>query len=270
MHFYPKQRVISLENSWRTVMRLYCTPENFENVARICRDGFAATAARRARSIAEGKRTRAAFMKNIVSGLPWAGFSIVGSLLMGFSPLLDEPRYVYVLLGVGTIASLAGGALRRLLGVGSLAILAALTLMMFVRGSEVHTDIFGLARASGFGLAKEGSSGIFLALAILGMMLVAIASLRNTLAATRPGQSGREIAQTSTLIGIGLVLLVVASAWFVYRKTQAPSSMPEIQTVEVHSFDPILLREFKLRYNEMIERMRVYKESSAISGLQPA
>lgn len=30
---HPRARVITLNNSWRTVLRLYCTPENFEKVA---------------------------------------------------------------------------------------------------------------------------------------------------------------------------------------------------------------------------------------------
>lgn len=33
VHFHPAQRVISLMNSWRVVVRLYCTFENYEKVA---------------------------------------------------------------------------------------------------------------------------------------------------------------------------------------------------------------------------------------------
>ena len=33
IHLHPAQRVISLMNSWRVVVRLYCTPENYERVA---------------------------------------------------------------------------------------------------------------------------------------------------------------------------------------------------------------------------------------------
>jgi len=263
--YYPRQHVISLKNSWRTVLRLHCNPENFEEVARICRNGFAASAAQRENQIAEGRRGRAAFMRCIGSGLPWAVLSIVGSLLIGFSPLLDEPRYVYALLGVSTAASLAGGGLRRLLGVVSLVILAALTLLMLTKGSEVHTDIFGLMKASGFDAATGGSGGMVLALAILGMVLVTVASLHNTIAAALTGQPDRRVAQTSTLIGIGLVLLVVVCGWLAYWRTQSLPAKPEIQTVEIRSHDPMLLREFKLRYNAMIENMRVYNGSSGNS-----
>lgn len=34
VHFHPAQRVISLMNSWRVVVRLYGTPENYEKVAK--------------------------------------------------------------------------------------------------------------------------------------------------------------------------------------------------------------------------------------------
>lgn len=34
---YPGPRVITLSNSWRTVVRLYCTPEDYPRVAALCR-----------------------------------------------------------------------------------------------------------------------------------------------------------------------------------------------------------------------------------------
>ncbi len=47
--YFPGSRVISLRNSWRTVLRLHCTAENYEQVAIAVADG-----------IARGARSRAA------------------------------------------------------------------------------------------------------------------------------------------------------------------------------------------------------------------
>jgi hypothetical protein len=35
--YYPDARVISIKNSWRVVVRLYCTPENYDQVAEAVR-----------------------------------------------------------------------------------------------------------------------------------------------------------------------------------------------------------------------------------------
>jgi hypothetical protein len=262
INFHPGQRVISLMNTWRTVIRLHCTPENYEDVARICVEGFESAAASRARSIAERQEWRAAFKKRIVAGLPWAVLSIIGSLMIGLSPLLDNPGYAFALLAMSAVASLAGGVWRRLLGAASLAVFASILLMVLARGSEVHTDIFGLVRTSGFDLAMKGGDQVPFALSVFGMMLVMIASLRNMFVATRPDLSSREAALQSKVIGVGLVLLVVASSCLVYWKTQSAHSKPELQTVEIRSFDPMPLREFKAKYNAMIEKMRIYNKAS--------
>lgn len=39
--YFDGPRVISLRNSWRTVLRLHCTPENYEQVRDIVRTGLA-------------------------------------------------------------------------------------------------------------------------------------------------------------------------------------------------------------------------------------
>jgi hypothetical protein len=41
---YPEQRVLSLMNSWRVVVRLYCTPENYPSVLEMVRARSAAGA----------------------------------------------------------------------------------------------------------------------------------------------------------------------------------------------------------------------------------
>ncbi|MDO8879543.1 MAG: hypothetical protein Q7W44_01885 [Coriobacteriia bacterium] len=46
--YFPRQRVISLRNSWRTVIRLHCTPENYEQVRALVAAGIARGAGQRA------------------------------------------------------------------------------------------------------------------------------------------------------------------------------------------------------------------------------
>lgn len=38
VRYYPDERVISIKNSWRVVVRLYCTPENYTQVAAAVRN----------------------------------------------------------------------------------------------------------------------------------------------------------------------------------------------------------------------------------------
>lgn len=45
---HPGQRVITLMNSWRVVMRLYCTPDNYDTVLDLVTRGAAAAATARA------------------------------------------------------------------------------------------------------------------------------------------------------------------------------------------------------------------------------
>lgn len=46
--YFPRQRVISLRNSWRTVIRLHCTPENYEQVRALVAAGVVRGAEQRA------------------------------------------------------------------------------------------------------------------------------------------------------------------------------------------------------------------------------
>ena len=50
INVYPQTRVISLMNSWRVVVRLYCTPDNFSQVVEAVREGAAAGQKTRAKS----------------------------------------------------------------------------------------------------------------------------------------------------------------------------------------------------------------------------
>lgn len=55
---HPRQRVISLRNSWRVVLRLYCTPANYEQVRATVSEGLKLGATERAKVAAEAPPRR--------------------------------------------------------------------------------------------------------------------------------------------------------------------------------------------------------------------
>ncbi len=52
---FPRRRVVCIRNSWRTLLRVYCTPENYDAVAAMALDGVARTAHARSELRAHGR-----------------------------------------------------------------------------------------------------------------------------------------------------------------------------------------------------------------------
>lgn len=110
---HPAQRVISLRDSWHVVLRLYCTPDNYDRVLAVVRAGLARGAAERSAEAA----TEAAAPKR-----PWYAYvaavlvPVVAVVLVAAWPWLqyeDGMRFVVLSGLLLIVAGLQRGFLRR-------------------------------------------------------------------------------------------------------------------------------------------------------------
>ena len=110
---YPGPRVITLRNSWRAVLRLHCTPENYESVR-------AAVVAGLARGAAERATGEAAATPRVPR--PWHAYAagvtlpVIGAVLVTAWPWLqyeDSMRVVVLSALLLIVAGLLGGCVRR-------------------------------------------------------------------------------------------------------------------------------------------------------------
>lgn len=117
---YPGPRVITLRNSWRAVLRLYCTPENYEQVRVVVAAGLARGSA--------GRATGEAATRPRVSR-PWYSYAAAvllpgaGAALVTAWPWLQyEGSMRVAVLSVLLLiaAGLLGGCLRRVAAAFSL------------------------------------------------------------------------------------------------------------------------------------------------------
>ena len=127
--YFPAQRVISLRNTWRTVLRLHCTPENYESVRVMVAEGLARGAASRSSS-------EAAAPPDVRR--PWYAYAaavvvpVVATVLVTAWPWLqyeDGMRFVVLSALLLIAAGLLGGCLRRWSAAASLVPTAYIALL---------------------------------------------------------------------------------------------------------------------------------------------
>jgi hypothetical protein len=190
---YPAQRVVSLSNSWRTVLRLYCLPENFAAVReRVETEAAAAVRWRAAHPRAPGNygwRRRLIYCGlAVVAGLAattWegdevAGFALTAAALLSLSVLIE-------------------GVLRRLsaaLGLGAVALLA---LSLWQLASERFEFAYGLIVSYGYEYDTP-----LLVVATVGSLILCVVGLQRLLwRSPRAVPSGRALATEAARNGEG-------------------------------------------------------------------
>ena len=127
--YHPACRAITLSNGWRTVITLFCTPENYSAVAATVHNALAAQPPRARR-------------RNPLPMLLLRTVLVVAACLpLFFLPFLDEdamlPALLTLTLGLTTVWLIPVAAWAVLGCLGWLAVLEAMAL------NEVHTSIFG-------------------------------------------------------------------------------------------------------------------------------
>ena len=168
VRYYPAQRVVSLSNSWRTVLRLYCSRENYDQVAALV-ERFAQTgaawrdlhpASARPPLLHLNYRWALCAIAATVAGCVWqgdelAGYAIVAGLLVLLAGwFAGPPRRLLALLGLVAVVLLAYN-----LAVLALEVQEYIPRLWVYRGYEHQTNrlivaVVGGAALLGMGLAR--------------------------------------------------------------------------------------------------------------------
>ena len=166
---YPRSRTITLSNSWRTVLRLYCLPENYEPVRAAVREYTRhGPKPRRPRSAASRRYVRRGVFPSVLTLACW--------LLLFATPFEPAVALVVALLAVAFLAVWWSGAARFW---GVLVLFGAVTygVLTIAAGLQVHMlispEVLGDTPASpwmrpnGFALL-EGAEWLRLGIATVG------------------------------------------------------------------------------------------------------
>ena len=129
VRYHPSWKTISLSNGWRTVINLFCTPENYDEVAALVREAMAAQPGRKKH-------------KNPLPMMLLRTVLVAAACVpLFFLPDLDEsamlPALLTLTLGLTAVWLIPVAAWAVLGCLGWLAVLEVLAM------NEVHTSIFG-------------------------------------------------------------------------------------------------------------------------------
>jgi len=184
---YPRQGVITLSNSWRTVIRLYCTPADYDAVATAVRE-YAARGAKR-RQAAQATAAPSPVPRLLWLTLP----TVLAGLLVFANPIECEPAGLLAAPLVGGLLVLWMACASRLLAVLTLGAEAGLAYVVIRQGSVLRSwmtpqDLGGQPVPEFLKYTKfkllDGGEQLRMALAILGLLWIAylcIQSLRGRL-----------------------------------------------------------------------------------------
>lgn len=155
---HPAQRVISICNSWRTVVRLYCPPDLFDEVLRRVREGRAAAPP------AEPRRVP---WSRVLVALGGLAVVAVGAVLSGaWKPEDTMPAPLFA-GGSAALAVLLPGAIGRVAAVGALLGVIASAVRVTTLAMEETVMAFGLVRWRGYEQDTE-----YLAVTVAGLLLL--------------------------------------------------------------------------------------------------
>ena len=129
LNIHATSRVISLMDNWHVVMRLYCTPQNY-NVVLDAVQKWADTGIKKAAQAPRAKffsSTRRLWLKSLLAAF--------AAFLVAALPLEAAPALIWSLLGV-TLAAIWLPALARFFGIVSLALVAAILFCFAGQGLE--------------------------------------------------------------------------------------------------------------------------------------
>jgi hypothetical protein len=94
---YPRQRVIALGNSWRTLVRLYCTPENYPVVSERVQSYLTAAALGRERPVMSPSR------QIVLPVVVWVGLVVLGGVMTRAWSWASDDTELVALLAVALL-----------------------------------------------------------------------------------------------------------------------------------------------------------------------
>lgn len=159
----PRHHVVILRNSWRRVMILYCTPENYEEVLALARDGVQRMAPIRDKEQPARKKTSlTAFFRLLAL--------VVLIVLVSAAPLLDSKLPVWILSALTFLGFLMTGDARRNTGYISLFIWVGVVILMVCNGMQEYSYTGGYMRFSRFSTVLDGDDFYAFIASVAGML----------------------------------------------------------------------------------------------------
>lgn len=179
---FPRRRVVCIRNSWRTLLRVYCTPENYEAVADMIRDGVERAEPQRKRSIASARGERSTLLKRMA----WWPWIVLSALLSTAQPLLDE-RFIAIWVTAATLVlgAVFSGPARRTMGAIGLIASAATVVVVIANGLKVTSMAGGFVRWDGFDSATDSQDLPLFIIGCVGMLGLLVIALCQTATRTR-------------------------------------------------------------------------------------
>jgi hypothetical protein len=172
----PRRRVVCIRNSWRTLLRVYCTPENYDGVAAMALDGVERTARTRGKHIAQGRELRFAVLRRMTWWPAIAVFAVISTA----QPLLNDGFVVVWVTAVAlALGTLCAGTARRVMGLLGLLGGIALAVIVIANGLEVTSYAGGLMQWNGFHAATDADDLPFFLTGCIGVLGLLALSIRN-------------------------------------------------------------------------------------------
>ncbi len=175
---YPSRNVVVLRNSWRTTARLYCTPENYEQVASMAVDGVNRTKQERESAEVSDKRFKSQVVQDIFNR--WLLLGVISVVLASATPLLDELGIIWSIGAAVLLGILTWRGLRVFFGVLALGLVAMAVVLMVTEATKV-TDYGGMIRVTGFESATRDERMMFFVLSVIGLVGLTTCAVRNLL-----------------------------------------------------------------------------------------
>ena len=177
------RHVVILRNTWRTIVRLYCTPENYEAVAQMALEGVERATGKRARDGVSRTARRNLAARNLFNR--WTALTFLSTIGITASPFIDMDDCGLIILGLGglVIVSVAAfGSVRKLFAIIGLVGVAWLVLLT-IHGAGVHGLDLGFMTVSNYELTMRSSHGNYFLISVAGLVGWTVCALRNLLVA---------------------------------------------------------------------------------------
>ncbi|MCX7779903.1 MAG: hypothetical protein N2491_03170 [Negativicutes bacterium] len=168
----PDRFIIRLQNSWRTVLSLYCSAENYQSVLDLVYEQFKAHEEQRM----EAAKNAPSFWQIVAKIMVLAGV-VFAAFLVWQSPLLDNKAGVVMLAAAVMTALMLGGQAKKTFAYLAVAILIGLIAGMIINAFEPLG--YSFMKYYRYEWLEKSPDNIQFGVSLVGMAALAYACLHN-------------------------------------------------------------------------------------------
>ena len=179
---FAGHRVVCIRNSWRTLLRIYCTPENYDAVAAMALDGVKRAESVREERIAQACKSRSAMLKRVV----WLPLVLISAVLCTAQPLLDgQFGLVWLAAAVLALSIICAGPARWLTGMAAMLLVLGIVAVVVHNGLKETSFANGLIHWNAFQSATDKDDLPLFVIGCIGALGLLILSVRSILTGKR-------------------------------------------------------------------------------------